>query len=76
VKSNATQTMINKITEQCFQMDSLSAMIVVGALINVHFRNTRRFASVYSRRNVLFLSKVEWLARRARGTVLKLESQE
>jgi len=55
-------------------MDSLSAVIVVGASINVRFRNTRRFASAYSRINVLFLSKVEWLAKRARGTVLKLES--
>jgi hypothetical protein len=57
-------------------MDSLSAMIVVGASINVRFRNTRRFASAYSRRNVLFLNKAEWLATRARGAVLKLESQE
>ena len=74
MKSDATQTTINKITEQCFQMDSLSAVIVVGASINVRFRNTRIFASAYSRRNVLFLSKVDWLAKRARGTVLKLES--
>jgi hypothetical protein len=68
--------MISKLMEQFFKMDSLSAMIVVGASINVRFRNIRRFASAYSRKNVLFLNKADWLARRATGTVLKLESQK